>query len=93
MNTNGEGMNRITVHQEDMGGWLRVFAEAHAEPPNNLAVYLSRALTAWFREHPHLHLRCIVGMVRDGMTVEWHAWYDQHLFPDRTDQPPSPKTE
>jgi hypothetical protein len=52
------------------------------EPPDSLPFYLSHALTAWFRQHAHLRMRLAVPIVRDGETVELHAWYDQVQFPD-----------
>jgi hypothetical protein len=51
------------------------------ELPEDLAVYLSQALTEWFRQRPHLRMRCVLPITRDGKTVELHAWYDAHLFP------------
>ncbi len=61
--------------------WLRVYLDA-GEPPNDLPFYLSHSLAAWFRQRPQLRLRFVVPIVRDGETVELHAWYDQVQFPD-----------
>jgi hypothetical protein len=76
---NGEGKFRIAQH--DMGGWVRVHLE-QGEPPDDLPFYLSHALTGWFRHHPHMGMRLVVPVVKDGETVELHAWYDQSQFPD-----------
>lgn len=58
-----------------------MFTDKLATVPDDLAVYLSQALSEWFRQRPQLHLRCVVPIQRDGNTVELHAWYDAHLFP------------
>jgi hypothetical protein len=63
-----------------MGSWVRVCASRH-NLPDDLPVYLSQSLSEWFRQRPHLHMRCVVPIQRDGNTVELHAWYDAHLFP------------
>jgi hypothetical protein len=85
--SNGSG--KVDVGQHDMGGWVRVKAGAH-DLPDDLAVYLSQALTEWFRHRPHLRMRCVVPITRGGMTIELHAWYDAHLFP--TLQGPQPES-
>lgn len=72
---------RFEIVQEDMGGWVRVYL-GRGEPAGELAKFLSHALTSWVRARPHLCLRMIVPISRDGDTVELHAWYEQHLFPD-----------
>jgi hypothetical protein len=66
---------------EDMGGWVRVFM-GRGEPTGELAKFLSHSLTEWVRKRPHLRLQIVVPVVRDGDTVELHAWYDQVIFPD-----------
>jgi hypothetical protein len=80
----GNGSGKINVHQDDMGGWVRVHTDKMAAVPDDLGLYLSLALTQWFRQHPHLVMRCVTPMVRDGRTVELHAWYTQHVFPDNS---------
>jgi hypothetical protein len=76
----GNGSGKIDIGQADMGGWVRV-SPGKQELPEDLAVYLSQALTEWFRQRPHLRMRCVLPITRDGKTVELHAWYDAHLFP------------
>jgi len=49
-------------------------------------------LGGWFRQRPHLHLRCVVPITRDGATTELHAWYDVHLLPP-SPLGPAPKQE
>ena len=90
--TPGNGSGKFNVHQEDMGGWVRVFTDPLASVPDDLAVYLSLALTEWFRQRPQLRMRTVVPVVRDGATVEMHAWYDLHVFPDLSGQRPTPVT-
>lgn len=72
---------RFEIAREDMGGWLRVYL-GRGEPIGEVARFLSHSLTEWMRERPHLRVRLIVPINRDGDTVELHAWYDQLLFPD-----------
>jgi hypothetical protein len=84
----GNGSGKVNVHQQDMGGWVRVFTDKLAAVPDDLGVYLSHSLTEWFRHRPHLTIRCVAPVVRDGYTVEFHAWYDLHVFPDLYAQKP-----
>jgi len=77
----GNGSGKFNIHSDDMGGWVRVFADRLATVPDDFAVYLSQALSDWFRQRPQLHMRCVVPIQRDGNTAELHAWYDAHLFP------------
>jgi hypothetical protein len=48
----------------------------------NLPFYLAHRLSHWLWENAHLRLLCVVPICKDGDTVELHAWYEQHLFPD-----------
>jgi hypothetical protein len=82
----GNGSGKFPVHQQDMGGWVRVYTDAKATVPENLAVYLSHALTEWFRQRPQLRMRTVLPVIQDGSTVELHAWYDLGVFPDLTVQ-------
>ena len=76
----GNGSSKFQVHQDDMGGWLRVHADGSSFP-ENLPVILSQILAEWFRQRPNLHLRFVVPIQKDGDTVELHAWFDVHVFP------------
>jgi hypothetical protein len=78
----GNGSGKFDVGVHDMGGWLRVTAGEASDLADNLAVYLSHGLSAWLRANPHLRLRCVVPINVNAMTVELHAWYEQHSFPD-----------
>jgi hypothetical protein len=80
--TPGNGASKFPVHQQDMGGWVRVFAGKTANVPPDLPVYLSHALTAWLRQRPQLRLRTVVPITRDGDTIELHAWYDLYVIPE-----------
>src|SRR5262249_16125826 len=66
----GNGSGKFNVHQLDMGGWIRVFIDPMATVPEDLAVFLSHALTEWFRQRPHLRMRTVVPITRDGTPVE-----------------------
>ena len=74
-----------------MGGWVRVHTDKLAVVPDDLSLYLSHALTAWFRQRPQLTMGCVVPVVRDGNTAELHAWYGLHVFPDVSGQKPEQK--
>ena len=86
----GNGSGKVNVHARDEGGWLRVFTDPLSSVPDELPIWLSHAATAWFRQRPHLHIVAVMPVVRDGETVELHAWYTQHAFPDLSGQRPSP---
>lgn len=77
----GNGSSKFPVHQQDMGGWVRIFTDRTAHLPDDFPVYLSLAMTEWFRQRPQLHLRCAVPVQHGGNTVELHAWYELHVFP------------
>jgi hypothetical protein len=77
----GNGSGRFVIHSQDMGGWVRFFADKQANVPDDFGLYLSLTLTDWFRKHPGLTMRCVVPINRDGFTLELHAWYEAHLFP------------
>jgi hypothetical protein len=77
----GNGSGKFEIGQHDMGGWLRVFV-GHGEAPADLHLYLSHALTGFFRKNAHLRVRFVVPIQKDGDTVELHAWYDQVQFQD-----------
>lgn len=64
-----------------MGGWVRVYL-GQGESTGEVAQFLSHSLSLWMRERPHLRLRFVVPITRDGDTAELHAWYDQIRFPD-----------
>lgn len=87
----GNGSTKFNGHSDDMGGWVQVHTDKLAHVPDELGVYLSLTLTEWFRQRPHLHLRCVVPIQRAGDTVELHAWYEAHLFPDVSGQKPEVK--
>jgi len=74
---------RIGINQLDMGGWVRVYL-GQGEPSGEIAPFLSHALNGWFRERPHLRLRLILPVTRNGNTVELQAWYEQILFSDQS---------
>jgi hypothetical protein len=76
--SNGSG--KVNINSSDMGGWVRIAAGNH-DLPEDIGVYLSQGLADWFRQRPHLRLRCVVPISRNGTTVELHAWYEAHIFP------------
>jgi hypothetical protein len=80
----GNGSGKFDVAAQDMGGWVRVTASQSGAHVEELAFYLAHRLSGWLRENAHLRLVCVVPISKDGKTVELHAWYEQHLFPDRS---------
>lgn len=84
----GKGSGKTNVHVEDMGGWVRVFTDELAFVPDELPQYMSHALTEWFRQRPQLVMSTILPVLRDGLTVELHAWYSAHVFPDSVGRAP-----
>ncbi len=80
----GNGSGSFDVGAHDMGGWVRVTTGQTGAHVENLGFYLAHRLSAWFREHPHLRLICVVPINRDGNTIELHGWYVQHLFDDKS---------
>jgi hypothetical protein len=84
----GNGSVKFLVHQQDMGGWVRVFTAKQATVPTNFPMFLSLSLTEWFRQRPHLSLQSVVPVVQDGNTVELHAWYVQTVFPNLAAETP-----
>jgi hypothetical protein len=79
----GNGSGKFNVVTQDLGGWVRVYLEPGPVVPADLPVYLAHALTQWFRQHPELTLGPVAPIQRDGQTVELHAWYTRHSFPDQ----------
>jgi hypothetical protein len=77
----GNGSGKFEISQADMGGWVRVYSSKPGEVRDDLAMYLSQTLTEWFRQRPHLRMRSIVPITRNGDTVELHAWFEAHVFP------------
>jgi hypothetical protein len=88
----GNGSGKFDIDQVDMGGWVRICPSGDGLPPD-LPLFLSQALTDWFRARPNLRLRCVMPVDRDGNTVELHAWYDAHLFAPLEGPRPMPKNE
>jgi hypothetical protein len=77
----GNGSSQIPIHQDDMGGWVRVHTDPTTVRPAHFGLFLSSALMEWFRQRPQLRMRCVVPVTQDGDTVELHAWYDLGVFP------------
>ena len=77
----GNGSGKFNVHQTDMGGWVRVFPDKQASPPDDLPVYLSQTLTEWFRVGPQFQMRCVLPVGSGGDTVELPAWYEVLVLP------------
>ena len=70
----GNGTGKVEIGVTDMGGWLQVRPGAGAYD-DDLPTYLASALSEWLRANPQARLASVVPIVRDGRTVELHAWY------------------
>jgi hypothetical protein len=76
---NGAGVYQITTM--DMGGWVRVFSARGGLAPADLPVYLSQALSDWFRAHSNHTLQFAFPVCDNGNTVELHGFYHTHVLP------------
>ncbi len=75
------GNSQLTISTSDMGGWVRIFPDRSDNLPPDLPVFLSQTLSNWFRQRPQKVLQSVVSVVKDGRTIELHAWYFVHVFP------------
>ena len=89
----GNGSGKLDIGAHDMGGFVRVITGPLHVYPADLGLFLAHRLAQWFREHPHLRLRCVVPIQRDGYTVELHGWFDVHVFPPVQPQAAQPQGE
>lgn len=48
-----------------MGGWVRIYTDKLTVVPDDLGLYLSHALTEWFRQRPQLTMLSVVPVVRE----------------------------
>jgi hypothetical protein len=71
----------VSIHFEERSGWVRIYTDAEFRGHPMLPVYLSGTLTQWFRDRPHLRMRCVAPINKGGDTVELHAWFDLQVFP------------
>ncbi len=78
----GNGSSKFKVITTDMGGWIRVVADPSAVIPPDLPLFHTHSLSNWFRDHPQFHLVSVIPIDKDGATIELHAFYGQHVFPD-----------
>ena len=76
-----DGRGQFIISTSDMGGWVRIFPDRSDDLPPDLPVFLSQALSDWFRQRPQRTLQTVVPVVKDGRTIELHAWYLAHVFP------------
>jgi hypothetical protein len=74
----------VQIHNVDLGGCLRFFSNPETKELPDLALYLSYAVSQFFRSKPHYRPYSIVPINHDGKTVEMHVWYSQVGFPDYT---------
>ena len=67
-----EAIERLDVET----GWA-VFRPAGTPPqPEDLPLYLSKAVAAWQKQSPSLSVRATLPIVAYGNTVAVHVWFD-----------------
>ena len=82
----GNGSGGFEIHQEDKGGWLRVYPARMDNIPDDLPVFLSETLIDWFRERPQAAIRSVTPINKDGNTVELHAFYELRAIPQLNEE-------
>ena len=67
----------VRVDRFDMReGWV-VFKALEPPPaPEQLPLYLSKAVTAWLKQTPSLTVRATLPIVANGNTIAVHVWFD-----------------
>ena len=71
MKSNGSG--KIDIGLVHKGGWVRVRLSRQYDLPEDIHAVMSSCLAKWFKDRPHLRLRFVVPIQRDGTTVEMHG--------------------
>ena len=67
-----EAINRL-----DAGtGWAVFVASGTAPKPEDLPLYLSKAVAAWQKQTPTLKVRATLSIVQNGNTIAVHVWFD-----------------
>ena len=67
-----EAINRL-----DMGtGWACFLASGTPPKPEELPLYLSKAVAAWMKQTPSLTVRATLPIVANGNTIAVHVWFD-----------------
>ena len=67
-----EAINRL-----DMAfGWAVFLASGTLPKPEDLPLYLSKAVAAWQKQTPTLRVRATLSLVASGNTLAGHVWFD-----------------
>ena len=67
-----EAINRL-----DAGtGWAVFVASGTPPKPEDLPLYLSKAVAAWQKQTPTLRVRATLPIVANGNTIAGHVWFD-----------------
>ena len=67
-----EAINRL-----DMGpGWAAFVASGTPPKPEDLPLYLSKAVAAWMKQTPSLTVRATLPIVANGNTMAVHVRFD-----------------
>lgn len=77
----GNGSGKIDIVIQEMRGWFEIRVSRDYDLPDDVHVGMSEIMNQWFCDRPHLRMRCVVPIQKDGSTVAFHVWYDAVLFP------------
>jgi len=65
------------VDRLDMAaGWACFLASGTPPKPDDLPLYLSRAVAAWQKQNPMLTVRATLPIVANGNTMAMHVWFE-----------------
>ena len=69
--------DKEAVNRLDMGtGWVVFVASGTPPKPEDLPLYLSKAVAAWQKQKPMLTVRATLPIVANGNTIAVHVSFD-----------------
>ena len=57
-------------------GWVCFMAAEQPSNPDEVPLYLSKAVAAWQKQNPMLTVRATLPIVANGNTIAVHVWFD-----------------
>lgn len=67
-----EAVNRLDMET----GWAVFVASSTPPKPEDLPLYLSKAVAAWQKQNPMLKVRATLPIVANGNTIAVHVWFE-----------------
>ena len=67
-----EAINRLDMAP----GWAVFVASGTPPQPEDLPLYLSKAVSPWQKQTPTLKVRATLPIVANGNTIAVHVWFD-----------------